>query len=59
MFKVVDGVVQVVENAFGSKNREDGLDIEDAVSRIPEGENQFDSKQHLPVDRAFPVGGFA
>jgi hypothetical protein len=61
MFKVVDGVVQVIESVFGNKDRKDGQVLEDIVLRIsdPDRKNQFDSHvSSVPQERGFPAAGF-
>ncbi len=61
MFKVVDGVVQVIESVFGNSDRKDGQVLEDVVLRIsdPDRKNQFDqSVNSVPQERGFPAAGF-
>jgi hypothetical protein len=62
MFKVVDGVVQVIESVFGNSDRKDGQVLEDVVLRIsdPDKKNQFDDShvKSVPQERGFPAAGF-
>jgi hypothetical protein len=58
VFKVSNGLVEAVASPFS--DREDGLAFEDDALRLPEDELRQQEKPpgHVPLDRAFPTGGF-